>query len=238
MAEKMDRTGEVINGVKIYAYRTAKDLDVIFPDGTIVLNKKYCHFKSSNIKNPNSPIVFGVGYFGVGKYNHKDNKKLSQTWLGMMQRCYSLDFKKNRHTYKDCTVHSDWHNFQNFAKWFEENYIEGYCLDKDFTVMNNKEYSENTCKFIPNKINVILTNVSSSNKKYLVGVNLHKTGKFQATLSIKNKRVYLGLFDKEIEAFIAYKKAKEAYLKEQLICFRNEIGEIIFNNLINYSINQ
>jgi len=237
MTEKNDRTGEVVNGVKIYAYRTAKDLDVIFSDGTIVKNKKYCHFKNSNIKNPNAPNVFGVGYFGVGKYNHKDNKKISQTWMNMLQRCYSLEFQKDRPTYKYCSVHSDWHNFQNFAKWFEENYIEGYCLDKDFTVIGNKIYSAENCRFIPNEINVLLTNVSTKEGHYLLGVNLHKGGRFQATISINNQRKYLGLYNTEIEAHNAYKKAKLLYIKEQLTEYKKEVGDIIFENLINYSIN-
>lgn len=237
MTEKNDRTGEVVNGVKIYAYRTAKDLDVIFSDGTIVKNKKYYHFKNSNIKNPNAPIVFGIGYFGFGKYNHKDNKKMSQAWMNMLQRCYSLEFKKNRPTYKDCSVHSDWHNFQNFAKWFEENYVEGYCLDKDFTVIGNKIYSAEKCRFIPNEINVLLTNVSAKEGHYLLGVNLHKWGRFQATISINNQKKYLGLYDTEIDAHNAYKKAKELYVKEQLIEYKKEVGDVIFKNLINYSIN-
>lgn len=35
----------------------------------------------------------------------------------------------------------------------------------------------------------------------------------------------------------AYKKAKLLYIKEQLTEYKKEVGDIIFENLINYSIN-
>lgn len=55
---KLTHTGESIiakNGMKmtIIDYRSSKDLDVQFEDGTIVKNKRYQHFKNGEINNPN-----------------------------------------------------------------------------------------------------------------------------------------------------------------------------------------
>lgn len=55
---KLTHKGESIiakNGMKmtIIDYRSSKDLDVQFEDGTIVRNKRYQHFKNGEINNPN-----------------------------------------------------------------------------------------------------------------------------------------------------------------------------------------
>ena len=43
---------------------------------------------------------------------------------------------------------AEWHNFQVFAKWFDENYMEGFQLDKDIKIEGNKIYSSGTCLFV------------------------------------------------------------------------------------------
>ena len=57
----------------------------------------------------------------------------------------------------DCSVYEGWHNFQNFAKWYEDNYYEieeeQMHLDKDILVKGNKVYSPDTCVFVPETIN-------------------------------------------------------------------------------------
>jgi len=64
MAKKIDRTGEVRkmnNGMtaKIVAYRSSRDIDIQFEDGTIVYNKTYGSFKKGLIANPNYKIKNG-----------------------------------------------------------------------------------------------------------------------------------------------------------------------------------
>lgn len=96
-------------------------------------------------KQPYEPSVWGVGYRGVGDYatTHPSYK----IWQAMLQRCYSKEFRQY-HNYggKGVTVCEDWHNFQNFAKWYDDNYIEGYHLDKD--AGGGMEYSPSTCTFM------------------------------------------------------------------------------------------
>ena len=232
----MNRLGERLHTMTIVSYTNANNIDVMFEDGNIKRNVKYCHFKYNNIKNNYKPLVFGVGYFGEGKYSAKEHRKIYQTWLSMMQRCYSEELKKIRPTYIGCTVTNEWHNFQVFAKWFNENYIDGFHLDKDLTILGNKMYSPDTCRFIPFEINSLLTDSGFSRGKLPIGVSLHKTGKYQSSISNNNKKVYLGLFDNIEEAYEVYKKAKKKYIETQAKRFRAKIGDVIYNNLINYKI--
>ena len=109
--------------------------------------------------------IFGLGFYGIGKHKktHKGRAtKCYNTWYDMMRRCYCPKSLLSRPTYKGCSVDSDWHNFQNFAQWFDENYIAGFELDKDVKVDGNKIYSSKNCLFISHKDNVI----KSSAKRY------------------------------------------------------------------------
>jgi hypothetical protein len=75
----------------------------------------------------------------------------------MMMRCYSLKWSSKFPTYKDCIVDERWHNFQIFGEWFEENYVEGFELDKDILGKSSKIYSPETCCFVPQEINLMFT---------------------------------------------------------------------------------
>ena len=46
----------------------------------------------------------------------------------------------------------------------------------------------------------------------------------------------MGLFNTEIEAFNAYKTAKEAFVKEQANKCKLQIDEIAYNALMNYEV--
>ena len=142
----------------------------------------------------------------------------------MLRRCYSEDYKNKKPTYIGCEVYNEWLNFQNFAKWFEENYyeIEGetIALDKDILVKNNKIYSPNTCVFVPERINTLFTKADKSRGKLPIGiVEDNRTHHFRARCSTldengKIKRVELGSYKTHEEAFIHYKQFKENYIKQ------------------------
>ena len=94
---QINRTGEKnINNfgseMIIVEYRKAIDIDVYFPQyDFIVKNKGYKEFKNGKIKCPYDRSVYGVGYFGEGKYKATENGKSTRvynTWHNMMVRCY------------------------------------------------------------------------------------------------------------------------------------------------------
>jgi len=116
------------------------------------------HIRSGNVKDKYFPSVFGVGFVGKGTYLTKLNGKLTLqyvTWKSMLQRCYSENFQARQSTYKGCVVSTEWHNFQYFCLWFDENYSEGKHLDKDIKIDGNKIYSPEFCLFVSKADNTI-----------------------------------------------------------------------------------
>ena len=76
-------------------------------------------------------------------------------WKSMIHRCYN---PKN-HNYKNygakgVKVCCEWKKFSNFKRWFDENYIEGFHLDKDIKG-NGKIYSPQTCLFVSASENIM-----------------------------------------------------------------------------------
>ena len=111
-------------------------------------------------KNPYKPVVFGVGYIGVGDYraSYKGSRKKTleyQAWKDMLKRCYSEKFLSKNKSYLGCSVSEDFLNFQVFAEWYtkQKNYGKGYHLDKDLLIKGNREYSKNACSLLPAEIN-------------------------------------------------------------------------------------
>lgn len=165
-----------------------------------------------SVKDPMCPSVHGVGFIGEGKYKATKNSRPTTfytIWAGMIRRCYALKSLTEKPTYTDCTVHPDWHNFQVFAEWCEENYIPNYHLDKDLKIAGNKIYAPDTCMFVPLALNVLLTNCDKPKGAYLLGVSMGKEKqKFIASISINGIYGFLGYFDDEHAAHKAYCEAK------------------------------
>lgn len=167
-----------------------------------------------SVANPYHPSVYGVGYLGVGRYKSRVRKKEVQEyriWSCMIQRCYDKKQYKRCPSYKGAVVCSEWHNFQNFAKWYEENHpkIEGikFELDKDLLQGEKEEklYSPKTCVFLPRGINNFLGNKQSNNTSGYIGVSWRKSDKvWVASLS----KAYLGRYSTLEEASQAYQYAR------------------------------
>jgi len=136
-------------------YTNAKKITVMFLNTGTVTNTTSARLYDGCIKDRSSISVSGVGYIGFGKYisTHISYEK----WSAMLNRCYGKLYQKEKPTYRGCTVCEEWHNFQNFALWYEENYpndgIE-YQLDKDIKIKGNKVYSPDSCAFVTRKDNM------------------------------------------------------------------------------------
>lgn len=189
-------------------------------------------------------LVYGVGindYQGNIKYNHVHIPSY-HTWCQMLKRCYSQAFLSKNPTYVGCRVCEEWLYFSNFKKWFDENYIDGYCLDKDIlSSKNNKAYSPDTCCFVPNEINVLLCKSDSKRGKMPIGVYERKMVngyKYVAYVNNTKKHFHLGTFDTPEEAFQAYKSAKEAYIKEMATQYYKDgkITERVYDALMKYEV--
>ena len=254
MRKVIDRIGEKeINNfgseMVIVGYRKAIDIDVYFPqyDWT-AKNKTYRNFKKGEIKCPYERRYYGVGYLGEGKYKVSENKKLIKcydTWHDMLRRCYDEKIHKKRPTYIDCEVCEKWHNYQNFAKWYEENYYEvgdeRIHLDKDILVKHNKIYSPETCIFVPQTINLLFVKCDSNRGESIIGTTPFK-GKYVVQCNMinpktgKSKNKCLGYYETQEKGFEVYKYYKEKNIKEVADYYKDKILQKLYNAMYNYEV--
>lgn len=238
-----NRIGEVYKmksgySCEIIDYFNADNCTVKFEDGIILKNIRYRIVKEGSVRNPNFPDNYGVGYIGVGSYNSKEHKIAFNVWRGVLQRCNSVKHHLKYPSYIGCEIDSRWHNFQNFSKWYYENYnpetMQGWQLDKDFLFKGNKLYSPETCCLLPKEINCIKL-FSKNISKLSTGVCEVK-GVFVAKIDKYNKKYHLGSFKTHLEAFRAYKIAKEKYVYEIGDFYKEEIDIRVYKLLINYKV--
>jgi hypothetical protein len=178
------------------------------------------------------PSVAGIGFRGIGNFTWKD-KKANQHWNAMLTRCYRIK--------RGAVVCDEWHNFQNFAFWFEENYKEGYDLDKDLFSGNVKIYSPETCVFLPSRINNFLRTNGARRGSSVLGVTKrkHKGRCYEA--SCRNPdcvKISLGCYPTEEEAFSVYKQFKESCIKNLAEEYFNSgfITFRVYNAIINLKV--
>lgn len=184
-----------------------------------------------NVKNPYHLSVYGVGYLGIGKYSPKSHPLVYKRWSGMFRRCYSANNMARNPTYKNCSVSKEWHNFQNFAEWYENNWKShmdsSWHLDKDILQENNKIYSPETCCFVPHEINMAFT---GNNKR---GVYKYYK-RYVSYIGIKGKFVFLGSYKTYNEAWVVFKERKEIYIRDLAYEWKNKLDYKIYNRMINY----
>ena len=233
---------------KILKYNDRANVEIQFLKTRFETTVQLGSIRSGRVKDPYLPSVFGVGILGT-KYPSKVNGVLTKEyvlWHSMLQRCYSDAYKKKQPTYEGCGVSENFKYYEYFHEWCHGQigfYNEGngnpFQLDKDLLVKGNKVYSESTCIFIPSEINSLLVKSTASRGEYLIGVCWHKKGKvFMAQVSKnKGKPEHLGYFNTEIEAFNAYKVAKESFVKEQANKWKGKIDPRAYEALMNYEVN-
>lgn len=204
MLKRCDLVGEVFTGNygnflvwKIFS----KKAIVIFDNG-YTKETYISQIKKGTVKNPYFPCVQGVGFIGEGTYSPYPNgaksgcSKEYKCWSSMLERCYSKAFKKRNGAYEGCTVCEEWHNFQNFAKWCNEQsdfHVVGSQLDKDLKVIGNRTYSPETCLFVSGEVNNFLVGLTKISTLPL-GVYLYKktslTKRYRAEMSCKDLDVW------------------------------------------------
>ena len=228
---------------KILKCDGAKDVEIRFSKTGYETTVHLGSIRNGNVKDPYLPSVFDVGIVGA-KYPSTINgvrTKEYVLWKSMLTRCYSTIHKKKNPTYTGCEVSDNFKSYEYFYEWCQDQIgftNKGWHLDKDLLIKGNKIYSESTCIFIPSEINSVLTKCTASRGKYLIGVCWHNTNKaFVARVNKnKGKQEWLGVFNTEIEAFNAYKVAKESFIKEQANKWKGQIDDRAYNALMNYTV--
>ena len=151
-------------------------------------------------------------------------------WHGMLNRCYNVSYQKTSPSYKGCTVCNEWLTFSVFKVWMIDQEWKGKQLDKDLLVTGNKIYSPESCLFVTQEINKLLT---GNNRNSDLPTGVKRNGdKYEARCSKNKKRIYLGVFKTAGLAFDAYKKFKYTLISE----VAEKQAEPLKTALLNYKI--
>lgn len=187
-----------------------------------------------------TPTVYGVGYLGIGEYRaRKESKGMTKEyvmWTNMLSRCYGQPYRDNpinSARYAECTVCEEWHNFQNFAKWCNEQPNFGkprYSLDKDLTEFGNTAYCPEKCYILSPAMNSLLKMVKTGERSDLpIGVNVNWN---QYCANLGGKTFYSKDLNEVVNWYTERKKDK---IFEVITKHQNEIPEVIYNNLLNWA---
>lgn len=166
------------------------------------------------IRDPYFPIYFQVG--SLGKISVKEYLKEISLWRGMISRCYNIN--DDNYIYygeKGVTVCDRWLCCETFVEdiplikgYNKDLFLQGQLeLDKD--IKNSgmlKQYNLTNCQFVSRRVNhneMMLRKKPHTSSKY-VGVTRLKDGKWQASISYQSKNLYIGRYNTEIEAHLAY----------------------------------
>lgn len=224
--------------MKIIEYRSNEDIDIEFLDDFhfVKTHQTYSNFKVGGVRNPYDRTLFGVCYAGVGEYKLSEKNKQTRVyaaWSQMLNRCYNGNEAQKRPAYYGiATVCEEWQCFQNFAKWYFENYyeVEGRLhVDKDILCPGNKVYSPDKCLLVPQRINMLFMN--KPNKYGLPsGISFTDSKKYHADYQGKG----IGNFNTLDEAIQAHTDAKRKHIREVAEEYKEIIPVKVYDALMNW----
>ena len=187
------------------------DLGMIFPTETSKnkyrygLYKCFCGniFKTQtqdvNRKNTKScGCLIGKPNITHGLTNHR----LYPTWVMMKNRCLN---KKNdafkHYGERGISICDRWLDVKNFIEDMYPSYQEGLTIDR---INNDGNYEPSNCRWATKEVQCRNTRkLSSRNITGYRGI-VFQYNKFNARISVDNKKIYLGTFNNDINAAKAY----------------------------------
>lgn len=226
-------------------YINSQDVHVMFINTGYQTVTLASNIRQGLVKDRLSRSICGVGITGdiELKVNGQYLKEY-MIWKGVLRRCYSEYCHNTRPTYAECSMSKDFQYFPYFMEWCSKQTGFGslddkgrpFTLDKDILIKGNKLYSEDACCFVPYEINNSFLKRGNKRGEYLIGVCKRKD-RFIALLSRGNSiQKFLGSFATEIEAFNAYKQAKEAHIKSLAEKWKDQIDLRVYEALVKYEV--
>jgi hypothetical protein len=243
VSDRIGQIGKNNFGSKIIItkYNNTKDIDIYFPDTNYTAyNREYKDFMKGRVSSLYDKTILGVGCFGVGEYKSALNSKATnqyRCWINMLHRCYDNKLYKTHPTYINCIVCDKWLNFQNFAKWYDNNYYEidgeEMCLDKDILLKGNKIYSPETCVFAPIRINGLFKTNNVGDLPPGISAYFKK---YRVYCYANDSNTYLGAFETVEESFKVYKDYKENIIKLLADKYRDKIPQKLYDAMYKYEV--
>lgn len=140
--------------------------------------------------------------------------RLYHIWLSMRARC-NVQTNVNYQNYggRGIRVCKEWDSFDVFRKWAYEN---GYSDDADRTTCTidridvDGDYAPDNCRWTNSGVQA-LNKRKVESKSGARGVWITKSGKYQAVISVNNKRMGLGTYESIYDAIDARHKAEMKY---------------------------
>ncbi len=202
---------------------------------------EYTDFKKGNIQNPSVNVLYRK--FIAYKDDIKQNPLAFEKYRAMADRCYG-DQTGNNKVYKGCQICEEWYQFENFVKWFNENYyqIENETMELDKDIFGNgKLYSPQNCVFITHKLNSWFTRTRTKKRPRTllaqtlpIGVTIHKTKngtiRYRVVDLPKNQ-----LFDDINEARKAYCNFINQQYKDYANIHKTQLPKKLYDYLVNYN---
>lgn len=194
-------------------------------------------------------LILGIG-FNSGEYptrNGSKNAKEYDLWRDMLKRCGDK-VKAKHHTYIGTTCSENFKSYSFFYKWCQEqigfkvNDSSGirtvWQLDKDLLFKGNKVYSEDTCVFVPQRVNKLLTKNEVNRGKCAIGTQWREKKEYFLSQcnGLNGEKVHLGCFGSQQEAFLAYKEYKESIIKQVAGHYKQMLDPRAYHALMNYEV--
>ena len=189
-------------------------------------------------------LVYGVG-LNCGTYPARENIKTMRLeyvlWLNMLRRCFSEKRLEDFPTYKGCIVSDNFKHYSFFYEWCHKQVgfgEDGWHLDKDLLIKGNKIYSEDTCIFLPPKLNTLILSCKAHRGELPVGVCFEKSSlRYTASCMFEGKKKKIGRYSTPEQAFFAYKTFKESYIKQVAEQYKDVIDPRAYKALLEYEVN-
>ena len=195
----------------------------------------------------NNIMGIGVNTKQYPSYDGKNILREYNLWSGILSRCTKAFWEK-KPSYAGVTCSDNFKSYSYFYEWCQEQVGfnnkdengKSWHLDKDLLIKGNRVYSEDTCIFIPQRINKLLVKQLPRRGVYPIGVNWHITcDKFSSRCKDGHgKTKSLGCHDTEQEAFLAYKTFKEVLIKQTAENYKDKLDYRAYQALIAYKVNQ
>ena len=181
-----------------------------------------------------SKKVYGVGINDLKGLETTRTQKEYRLWRDMLKRCYDESYLNRFPTYRGCSVTEEWLLFSNFkrdivnVKNFEKS-KDGWVLDKDLCSYT-KTYSKETCCFIPDRLNLFISNLPQG---YKASYDKRCDVYYSYCNDIHGKRTYLGRYKSKEEACESYLKFKALVFLDMVEFYKDDLDEKILTRLKN-----